>query len=325
MSFNIVVGGYSESDLFTLTFDSEARTLKRTSTVKVGYRPSWLAAYPGDNSLVFTCLEQQDGAILALRYDAEGKGEIIARVPSGGGWPCAMLATKDELFYGTGHLSVIPISPNAPYFLSQDPTVLAHFTGKGPHERQQSSHPHHINFLEDQQELFVPDLGADRVYRFKKDTSSWLVVEETAHEPGTGPRHTVAYDGVLYTVLELDNRLTAHRLSASPPSTGAIFIPAPNKRFPTPYIYVSNRDQDRDSVAVFAIRSDGAPELVNEVWTGTKHPRGMRLGGEDDRWLVIGGQFGGGVKVYERMGDGSELVLVAETDEELMPTDFLWL
>ncbi len=51
----------------------------------------------------------------------------------------------------------------------------------------------------------------------------------------------------------------------------------------------------------------------------------MKFGGEDDKWLVIGGQFGGGVKVYERMGDGSELVLVAETEDELMPTDFLWL
>ncbi|KAF8916889.1 Lactonase, 7-bladed beta-propeller-domain-containing protein [Mucidula mucida] len=216
MSFNIVVGGYSESDLFTLTFDPEARTLKRTSTVQD--RPSWLTAYPGDKSLVFTCLEQQDGAILALRYDAEGKGEVIGRVPSGGGWPCAMLATKDELFvanYGTGYVPVIPISFNAPYFLSQNPTVLAQFTGKGPHERQQSSHPHHINFLEDRQEFFVPDLGGDRVYRFKKDASSWSVVEQTAHAPRTGGRHTVIYDGVLYTVLELGNRLTAHRLSTS--------------------------------------------------------------------------------------------------------------
>ncbi len=59
-----------------------------------------------DKSLVFTCLEQQDGAILALRYDAEGKGEVLGRVPSGGGWPCAMLATKDELF--VANVSVFP-------------------------------------------------------------------------------------------------------------------------------------------------------------------------------------------------------------------------
>ncbi len=77
MSSNIIVGGYSESDLFTLTFDPEARTLKRTSRVQD--RPSWLTAYPGDKSLVFTCLEQQDGAILALRYDAERKRDRRTR------------------------------------------------------------------------------------------------------------------------------------------------------------------------------------------------------------------------------------------------------
>lgn len=156
-------------------------------------------------------------------------------------------------------------------------------------------------------------------------------------------------DDVLYTVLELGNRLTAHCLTADSEPTlisndpslsnelkdqlaGAIFIPAPNARFPTPYIYVSNRVTDPkevhaegDLIAIFAIQEGGAPKLVNEVHTGTIHPRGMAFGGQDDKYLIVGGQFGGGVKVYERINDGKDLELVASTPEELQPTDFCWI
>lgn len=97
MSFNILVGSYT-NDVATLTFDPSARTLSETSSVEVGFHPSWVTAYPGDKSLVFTCLEQSRGAIVALKYDAHGKGNIVATTPSGGEWPCAMLATKDQLF-----------------------------------------------------------------------------------------------------------------------------------------------------------------------------------------------------------------------------------
>lgn len=97
MSFNILVGSYT-NDVATLTFDPSARTLLKTSSVEVGFRPSWVTAYPGDKSLVFTCLEQNGGAIVALKYDAQGKGDIVATMASGGDWPCAMQATKDQLF-----------------------------------------------------------------------------------------------------------------------------------------------------------------------------------------------------------------------------------
>lgn len=92
-------------------------------------------------------------------------------------------------------MSALAISAEAPYFLNEPPTTLAHFEGKGPNEvRQQSAHPHQIYFIEERQEIIVPDLGGDRVYRFKKDaTGSWAVFDETSHAPGSGARHVAFY------------------------------------------------------------------------------------------------------------------------------------
>lgn len=147
-------------------------------------------------------------------------------------------------------------------------------------------------------------------------------------------------------MLELGNRLVAQRLADFPAKSSlisndasasriidgmmvsAIFIPKPNSRFATPYIYLSNRDENHpegDTIAVFAIQEGGAPKLVNEVRTGTKHPRGMAFGGQDDKYLVVGGQYAGGIKVYERINDGKDLELVAHAEGALQATDFCWI
>ncbi|KAG2158683.1 uncharacterized protein EDB93DRAFT_1076435 [Suillus bovinus] len=38
----------------------------------------------------------------------------------------------------------------------------------------------------------------------------------------------------------------------------------------------------------------------NEVRTGLNHVQGMAFGGDEDKYLVVGGVEGGGVKVFER-------------------------
>ena len=46
---------------------------------------------------------------------------------------------------------------------------------------------------------------------------------------------------------------------------------------------------------------------------------------EGDRWIVLGGTQGGGVKVYERVEGGCSLSEVAALPEVEAPTAFLWL
>ena len=157
-------------------------------------------------------------------------------------------------------------------------------------------------------------------------------------------------DDILYTVHELTNELSVYRFPPAPEepthlatlstllSTPAesrsnmfaaeILLPAPNAQFPTPYIYVSNRNDPSpgdDTIAVFSTAdADGGPQLVAEVRTGLKHLRGMEFGGPDGRWLIAGGVLGGGVKVFERLDGGKALKEVASLELEA-PTGFLWI
>ena len=103
MAYNIVVGSYNDS-VYTLTFDgskSGADALSLSSTLPVGYHPSWVEKHPSDPSLVFTVLEQPEGLLLALRYDVQaGTGKVIASIPTGGHSPCSILVMEEDILVG---------------------------------------------------------------------------------------------------------------------------------------------------------------------------------------------------------------------------------
>ncbi len=107
-----------------------------------------------------------------------------------------------------------------------------------------------------------------------------------------------------------------------------ILIPQPNALFPTPYLYVSNRNDpspDGDIISIFDFASDSSKlQLIAEVRTGLNHARGMVFGGENDKYLVVGGVNGGGVKVFERINGGLGLKEVAKNEGIKAPTGFLW-
>ena len=119
-----------------------------------------------------------------------------------------------------------------------------------------------------------------------------------------------------------------------------ILTPKPNRSFSTACIYTSNREDphpEGDTIAIFSLeKGEEHPELVTEVRTGLRHVRGMVFGGEDDKWLVVGGAGGedkrvggGGIKMYERVEGGKGLRQIAELDStvgsELKATSFLWI
>ena len=119
-----------------------------------------------------------------------------------------------------------------------------------------------------------------------------------------------------------------------------LLITPPNLIFKKPYVYVSNRNDphpEGDTIAVFSTVTPSEPKLtlLSETRTGLRHLRGMVFFGEDERFLIAGGANGGGVKVFERIDDGSTLKEVASLgveaagsgagDAGFCPTGFLVL
>jgi 6-phosphogluconolactonase (cycloisomerase 2 family) len=108
----ILTSTYTD-EIVTLGFDHETGTLNVVSSITVGYHPSWITFYPGDHSLVFTGLEQEDGRVLALKYDQQGKGSVVAAVSSEGGDPCSLIATKAQLYVANVRFKVTIISEDS--------------------------------------------------------------------------------------------------------------------------------------------------------------------------------------------------------------------
>jgi 6-phosphogluconolactonase (cycloisomerase 2 family) len=361
----ILVASCTDS-IYTLSFDpiplTGSPTLKLLARTPVGYHPSWIASHPSDKSLIYTGLKQADGEIVAIKYGRSGtveEGDVVARAKSGGADPCTLLVTEDELIignYSSGTIATLPISTSTPYILSPNPWTLSMpFQHVGRNKaRQSSSHPHQVFFNplnQTEKELLVPDLGADKVWRLtKRSDGKWTICDHIDFEAGGGPRHVAARGTTLYTLLELTLKLAVHTfpplpapptlltslftLSASPiPDTmtaAEILLPEPNTSFPETFIYTSNRNDphsEGDTIAVFSLAAgEGQPELVNEVRTGLTHVRGMAFGGDEDKYLIVGGVEGGGVKVFERIDGGKGLEEIAKLGADIVecPTGFLW-
>ncbi|KAF8161537.1 Lactonase, 7-bladed beta-propeller-domain-containing protein [Crassisporium funariophilum] len=350
MANRILVASYT-NDIVTLTFDSTNSSLEVTSTLTVGHHPSWLTSHPSRPSVVWTGLEQAEGKIVALGFDENGVGKVLAETSSEGEDPCSLVALDDELLianYSSGSIGFLSITPGTKKLGS---TTTIKLRGSGPNQsRQGSPHPHQVFIHEGYQELLVPDLGSDSVYRLKKDSNgSWGFLGHIGFEAGGGPRHVAFHDGSLFTVLELSSKVVRHRYPPLPalpsfvkstptmsqplPSpnemlAAEIIIPPTNASFPTPYLYLSNRNDpspEGDIISIFSIEEPDSLELIAEIRTGLKHLRGMVFGGPDDKFLIAGGANGGGVKMFERINEGKALRLIAAIDSVQAPTGFLWL
>ena len=237
-------------------------------------------------------------------------------------------------------------------------------SGTGPNaDRQEASHPHEAYPYND--ELLVPDLGADRTWRLVKGSTGWEVKGAIEYPAGTGPRHIVVHgapllsgndvllipfshlDGILYTVLELSNELSLQKHAALPevpthittlstfasgscPDPSSMFAAeiqlCPNKKF----IYVSNRDDpsaEGDTIAVFNVPTGSKKcKLVREIRTGVKHARGMSFS-RDGKYLGVAGSQSGSIKIFEvvERSGDGEVTLVASIDGLEKPTSVLWL
>ncbi|KAJ8074488.1 hypothetical protein PM082_015389 [Marasmius tenuissimus] len=354
---HIIVGSNTDQ-VSTLKFDTETGKLSKSSSVTVGNKPSWVTAHPRNKSIIFTALKIKGAKLIVLEFDGDGKGKVVGEAPTGGDGPSSLIAGEHDVVVGNyddGTIFTVPTLNQAPFIDSAHSQFLR-LVGSGPHPtRQTSSHPHQVLLNGADGDVFIPDLGADKTWLLTKNEQGSYQLSERVFSslPGSGPRHASFHGNFIYVLHELNDTLSSFDIrqknpaaSHSLPSTilfseavktpdavtaGEILIPTPNSSFPVPYIYVSNRYDSRpdggDTIGIFHIMDPDAGkfEYVGEVETQFKQLRGMEFVGEDGRWLVAGGVFEGGVKIFERIDGGKSLKLVAETSDVDVPCSFVEL
>lgn len=97
--FRILTATYTDR-VETLSFDPDAKSLSITSSLTVGHHPSWITPHPENPAIWFTGLEQDDGRVVAIEYDKDGKGKVVGELSSEGADPCTLGAYKGDLLIG---------------------------------------------------------------------------------------------------------------------------------------------------------------------------------------------------------------------------------
>lgn len=338
--YTIIAGSYT-STISTFVFDASANTLSLASTSPAGLNPSWIQLSANSKAL-FATQEQTNGSVISFAVQRDGSVTSVSQVTSGGADPAnlRLLSSGRELVvadYTSGGILSYAVKADGVTLGKAGPLLVLQGSGPNP-DRQASPHPHEI--LEHGDEILVPDLGSDKVWRLTHTSDGGYEVAGFVQQAlGSGPRHGAIVDGDLYILHELDNSLSQYTLpplwakslkpqlvanfsilpaeqpSGSSFGGGELVVSPKSAAFPQQYLYASNRnvgtglDPRGDSLAIFAVK----PKLrfVKQAFTGLNQPRGVAIFGEHGQYIVAGGLGSGGVKVFARINGGADLKLLA--------------
>jgi 6-phosphogluconolactonase (cycloisomerase 2 family) len=201
--------------------------------------PSFLALHPSGRTLyavgeddpgTLTALALPEGTADAAATDAAVGLAALGSLPSGGTFPCHVLALDGEVWvanYGDGVAARLPVDPATGVPAAEGVTAYAHH-GSGPvADRQEGPHAHFVLPTQPGDAaagVLVSDLGTDELRRYPTGAAATAATSGDATGPdaervvplpaGTGPRHAVRCAGHLVVVGELDGR--AHVLEPQP-------------------------------------------------------------------------------------------------------------
>jgi 6-phosphogluconolactonase len=304
----IYVGTYTRvasKGIYAYSFDSATGKTAPLGLVAETDNPSFLAIHPNQRFL-YAANEtsmydgQAAGSISAFAIDPTTHAlRLLNRLSSRGAGPCHITVDKTGkwLFaanYDGGSVAAFPIHEDGS--LGEVAAFFQHAGSSVNKERQTGPHAHAVALSPDNRFVLVADLGLDRVFSYRVDSSKGgLAPNDPPYvtlAPGSGPRHLAFRPDAkfVYSLNELLSTVTTFRYDASrgslkelqtlstlpngwsgSNSTAEIVI-HPNTRF----LYTSNRGDD--SIAIFRIDpSRGTLTFVDRTSTQGKTPRNFAI------------------------------------------------
>ncbi len=304
-TYRVYIGTYTtgtSKGIYLGNLNPYIAVLELSNTTKFTENPSYIAVHPSGRFLysvneVTEYKGKVGGQVSSFNIDeGDGSLSLINQRSSLGADPCYLSidSSRKCVFvanYNGGNISVLPILSDGSLGEASQ-TIKHEGVGINP-DRQEAPHPHCIISNEDNY-VFVPDLGLDKIMIYRFDTRrSKLIATKGRYvnvQPGSGPRHLVFHPNGLYAYLinELANTVSVfcydqttgeldevNTISSLPKSyigsnTGADIHIHPSGQF----LYVSNRGHN--SIALFKIDDDGRKiTAINHTSTLGKSPRGF--------------------------------------------------
>ncbi|RSZ45766.1 MULTISPECIES: lactonase family protein [unclassified Variovorax] len=301
-------GGPASKGIYVLAVQDGSWTPVQTVA---SANPSFLAVHPSQRFLyaineIDTYEGLPTGTAEAYAIDERsGRLTLVNRQPLSlsGVIPAHLAVSPDGralvvALYGGGAYNVLPIEADGKL---GKVSGIEKETGSGPDaERQESPHPHMVQFDASGRRVLATDLGSDRVNVFTLADGKLAPVGRTAAQAGSGPRHLALHPSQrhLYVVGELDASVTCYGYDAASGAVGeqrqrvstlpdgytgqksaAALVMHPSGQF----LYASNRRLKSDhpladSIAAFRIDATNGNLTPLQHWSdGLRFPRALTV------------------------------------------------
>ncbi len=326
---HIFIGTYTRDEgwvngkgggIYRASIQGDGNSLSLTDTTENIINPTFLAISPDRQNLYAVSEimpgDDETGYVYAYAIHEDGSLNLINRQPSNGLAPAHISVDQSGNFvfaanYVGGVVSVYERKPDGSIVLLQ---TLQH-RGSGPHPNQDGSHVHMAKVSPDNTYLYIPDLGADKVWSYQIDHQEFKLKpteeEYVSLSPGAGPRHMDFHPKGewAYVINELNSTISLFRYS---PADGSLTelqnLPTlpedfegwnstadihvhPNGQF----VYASNRGHN--SIVTFALDGEGRMSLVGHTSTRGEIPRNFAIHPSGD-YLYAANQDTGTIEIF---------------------------
>jgi 6-phosphogluconolactonase len=220
--FHLLIGTYTSGKsegIYVYKFNVKSGEFQEESIAKNVKNPSYLVVSP-DEKYVYSAGEiDKNGAVYAFAFDKKtGNLKQLSTQSSNGNYPCFVDIDKTGKWvfagnYGAGNLTVLPVEANGG--LGKSTQTIQHEGKSVNPDRQEGPHVHSVNVASNNVDVFVPDLGLDKIFTYSLDAKTGKLTAGnpafTKVQDGSGPRHfTVHPNGKFaYVIQEISSGVTA--------------------------------------------------------------------------------------------------------------------
>ncbi len=317
-------GGKQDTGIYVYELNSRSGKLKKISTIENITNPSFLTISPNGNFL-YACTDTKmanAGSVSAFKIDTiNGKITFINKQTSGGENPVYLAVHKDNKFivngnYTQGNVSVFATNQNGG--LNPFSQIIQFTDSSINKQRQEKAHIHATVFSPNNDFIFLPDLGSDKIRVFKFDpsitqpiipTNAYLV--KTA--AGSGPRHFTFHPNskFAYCIEELSGMVSVYNYNnGTLDSIQKIFSYSKKQGSYASadihispdglFLYSSNRGELENTIAIFSIdQNSGKLSIIGHQNTFGKHPRNFAID-PSGKFLLVANQVSNNIIVFKR-------------------------
>ena len=303
--------------IYVYRFDNKTGMLAKVTEYSGVLNPSFLAL-SANGKYLYACTESRAGAngsVSSFKFDKQLT--LIGQQSTGAANPVYVALDKSERWllsgsYTGGGTTAFPLNESGEISKAAQ-LILYRDSSKKP--QQKSSHIHSVNFSPNGRNVYLPDLGSDKIrtYSFNPMGKTPLTNESFVRTvPGSGPRHMAFHPNgrFAYCLSELSGAVTVYSINGPKldsiqeidlhSSSHDLYSSADIHISPDGlFLYASNRGEENNIAILKVDTSSGFLKNVGYQSTGGDHPRNFAID-PSGKFLLVANEYTGNVNVFRR-------------------------